>query len=397
MTALLLVAAQAWARPLAPEAEGMAPRWQGLLEELVSIDSGTQDVEGLEQVRRVLIPHFEALGFATTTTELGEGRKLLSFQVPGAKPELLLVGHLDTVFEGPGGAQPLRREGDKLMGSGVIDMKGGVVLMLDVLESLRDTGLLERVKVVLNDDEEVGSPHSKQALQQAARGIPYALVFEPGLPDGAIVSSQSGVRWLRLTVQGRGAHAGLEPERGVNACVEASHKALRLDALTSLTRGLTVNVGTLEGGSKPNIVCEQASVMVDIRYRQDADLEATLEQIERIRQEPAVFNPVLEASPTATLETVAQLPNLPPERTRRLRALARRAAASVGQQVEARHVGYGSDGNHLAEVGVELLVGLGPYGGGMHTEGEFLSLQGYARRRSFNQALIQEILSNKGE
>jgi glutamate carboxypeptidase len=156
-------------------------------------------------------------------------------------------------------------------------------------------------------------------------------------------------------------------------------------------------VGTMAGGTKPNIVCEEASLMLDVRYRQEADLVSTLKRIERIRREMTVSNPVLGVSPTATLETVAELPGLPPERTRELRELASQAAASVGQRIEARHVGYGSDGNHLAESGIELLVGLGPYGGGMHTQDEFLSLRGYARRRSLNRALIQRILSSKGE
>lgn len=396
IAALLLVTASASAEPPREE-QGMAPQWQSLLEELVNINSGTRNVAGLEQVRRALIPRFEALGFVTATTDLGEGRKLLSFQMPGATPELLLVGHLDTVFEQSGPFQRLRRQGDKLIGPSVIDMKGGVVLMLDVLSSLEDPALLRRIKVVLNDDEEIGSPASKESLKQAARGIPHALVFEPGLPDGAIVASQSGVRWLRLTVKGRGAHAGLEPELGVNACVEASHKAVRLAALTSFPRGLTVNVGTLEGGTKPNIVCEEARLTMDVRYRQQADLDATLAQIEQIRRDMKVMSPRLGTAPTATLETVAQLPSLPPERTRELRDMASRAAASVHQRIEARHVGYGSDGNHLAETGARLLVGLGPYGGGMHTEGEHLSLRGYAERRSFDRALIQTILSTKGE
>jgi glutamate carboxypeptidase len=156
-----------------------------------------------------------------------------------------------------------------------------------------------------------------------------------------------------------------------------------------------VNVGTLTGGTKPNIICEEASLMLDVRYIQEADLEIALKQIERIRKEAVVSNPTLGVSPTATLETVAELPSLPPERTRELRELAFQAAASVGQQLDARHVGYGSDGNHLAQAGLQLLVGLGPYGGGMHTEQEFLSLRGYAQRRSLNRALIQNILSSR--
>ncbi len=367
-------------------------KWESLLEEIVNINSGTGNAVGLDRVRSILIHEFEALGYTTSLINAGDQNKVLSFDFPTAQPEILFVGHLDTVFEKENPFQSFTKIGTTISGPGVIDMKGGIILMLNLLaaESLDHRS---KVRIVLNDDEETGSTHSRAILRQQAVKIKYGLVFEPGLGDGSVVTEHSGVRWLKLNVYGRAAHAGLEPEKGINACLEASYKIAKISALSEPERGLTVNVGTIEGGAKPNIVCDQASLTIDIRYRKLADLTEVLAQIETIRSHSSVFNYLLNEGTKSTIESLAELPGMPIESTYELFELAKQSASAVGIEITGRGVGYASDGNNLSETGIQLLVGVGPYGGGMHTNKEFMLTQSYAERLAWLLELTNNILT----
>ena len=212
------------------------PAWQALLEKLVNINSGTRNIDGLDANRQVLIPEFEKLGFEVTTHDLKDGHKLLSMVVPGSKPEVLLMGHIDTVFKKDSDFQKFEVRGDRIYGPGVIDMKAGIVLMLDLLKRFKNTGQLGKFIVIINDDEEIGSPYSKDLVKKLVAGVKTGLVFEPGLPGGAVVTSHSGVYWLTLSVEGKAAHAGLEPEKGINACLELSEKVVRISKLSIIPR-----------------------------------------------------------------------------------------------------------------------------------------------------------------
>lgn len=369
-----------------------ATAWQALLEKIVTINSGTQNTEGLEAVRQVLIPEFEKLGFEVAAHDLKDGHKVVSMTVPGGKPELLLMGHIDTVFKKDSPFQKFEVQGNKISGPGIVDMKAGIVLMLELLKSFEATGQLGKFMVIINDDEEIGSPYSKVMVKELTAGIGSGLIFEPGLPGGGVVTSHSGVRWMRLSVKGKASHAGLEPELGINACVELSDKAVRISKLSDASRKLSVNVGSLQGGTKPNVVCETAEATIDIRYVEDADLKKTLGELQSIADEMFVYNDVLEAAPTADLTTFAVMPSMPPERTARLYGLLEKAARKVGQQVTGRHVGYASDANLLAQSGMDLLVGLGPYGGRMHTDREYVTVSTFQERLDLTKALVDEIL-----
>jgi len=368
------------------------PEWQTLLERIVNINSGTRNIEGLEAVRQVLIPEFEKVGLAVTTHELEDSHKLLSMAVPGGRPELLLMGHIDTVFEKDSGFQQYERRGDSIYGPGVIDMKGGIVLMLELLQAYGGSDQLGKFMVLINDDEEIGSPYSKALVKELADDVPWGLVFEPGLPGGAVVTSHSGVYWLTLTVEGKAAHAGLEPQLGISACVELSDKVVRLSKLSDYDRNLSVNVGSIKGGTKPNVVCESAEAGIDIRFVEQDDLDGALAAIQTIADEMSVYNDVLGAAPTASLDTVVAIPSMPSNRTERLYGLLEIAGKKTGQDVSGRHVGYASDGNQLADIGMDLLVGLGPYGGGMHTDEERLVVSTFEERLDLSRALVEEIL-----
>ena len=371
---------------------GTAPEWQTLLERIININSGTQNAEGLDAVREILIPEFENLGLKAEVLDLGDGHKLLAMAVPGGEPELLLMGHIDTVFKQDSAFQTFEINGDRIYGPGIIDMKAGVVLILELLRTFEGTDRLKKVLVILNDDEEIGSPYSRAVVKELAADVKTGLVFEPGLPGGAVVTSHSGVRWLTLSVQGKAAHAGLEPEKGINACVELSHKAVEISKLIDYPKRLTVNVGVIEGGTKPNVVCENATAKIDMRFVEREDEKQTLAKIQDITDRHYVYNDHLAAAPTATLETIVAIPSMPGARTERLYGLLEIAGESIGQKVTGSHVGFTSDANHLADTSMDLLVGLGPYGEGMHTESEFLTISTFNERLKLTEALVKEIL-----
>jgi len=374
------------------DASPMPSHWKALLRQLVEVNTETRNTAGLERIREILVPQFQALGMQSTIIDLPEGRRILSFQTPQARPKILWVGHLDTVFSVNHTVGEYREDGDKIHGPGVIDMKSGIVLMLHLLSELKNTPYLHQIRIVLNDDEENGSRFSRSTLQELARGIPYGLVFEPGLPGGEVVIAHSGVQWLNLTVRGKSSHAGLEPELGINACIEASYKAGELAKLSDYSRGLSLNVGTIQGGTHPNVVCEQATLRLDIRYRERADLKQMLLEIMQIKEKMTVYNPILNQYPTATLDTIAELPNMPASATSLLFDRLQTTAKRIGMRVSGRPVGYASDGNHLATTGINLLVGLGPYGGGMHTNDEYLLQSSYLERFALNLNFIKSIL-----
>ena len=369
-----------------------APEWQTLLERIVNINSGTHNVEGSDAVREVLIPEFEKLGLKADVHDLGDGHKLLAMAVAGGTPELLLMGHIDTVFKMDSPFQSFEVKEERIYGPGIIDMKAGIVLILELLKVLEGTDRLEKVLVILNDDEEIGSPYSRALVKELVAGVKTGLVFEPGLPGGAVVTSHSGVRWMTLSVHGKAAHAGLEPEKGINACVELGHKAVEISRLTDYAKKLTLNVGVIEGGTKPNVVCENAEAKIDMRFVERQDEKEALVKIQDITDRQYVYNDLLQAAPSATLETIVAIPSMPGSYTERLYGLLLAAGADIGQTVTGSHVGFTSDANHLADTGMDLLVGLGPFGKGMHTESEFLTISTFDERLKLTEALIKEIL-----
>ncbi len=365
-----------------------------LLAPLVNTNTGTRNVAGLNRARSLLVPEFETLGYETTTYRLPEGRQVVSFQFPGTKPDIMLLGQIDTVFPAESPLKKLRIEGGKVFGPGVIDMKGGITLILDILARL-DTKIRRQIRIVLNDDEEIGSPFTLPTLRELAGGMRFGLVFEPGLADGALVTSQSGVVWLDLEVTGKEAHAGLEPEKGINACVELSHKVVSLAALTDYKRTLTVNTGVLRGGTKPNVVCKEALARIDVRYVDPQDLETLMQRIREIAMRMTVRNPDSTIGLSAKLKEIVTLPSLTSKNTSLMYEETRKAAQRLGQTITGRHVGYASNANQLADTGVELLVGLGPYGGGMHTDQEFMSIAAYEKRLQLGIELIRSLTRSR--
>lgn len=341
------------------------------LRTLVEMESPT-DVPGSQApVQEVLRGALTELGFAV---KLHRGRRTGGFLVARPRqrrrgaPYQLLVGHTDTVWPvGTLESMPVRLEGGRLAGPGVFDMKAGLTLMVFALRALRDSGvrLPAEPVLLLNADEEVGSPESGAAVRRLARGACRAFVAEPAFgPSGMLKTERKGVGSYTVHIHGRAAHAGLDPASGASAVQELARVVQRLHALTDLGRGLTVNVGVVEGGTRANVVAARARAEVDVRVR-------TAEDARRVESAILALQPETRGV-TLTVEVGKAIPPL--ERTPRNRRLweqARREGARLGMELGETAVGGASDGS-VTSLHTATLDGVGAVGDGAHAAHEHI-------------------------
>jgi len=356
--------ALAW---LAGERDAMT----GFLGELVERNSYTGNAAGVAAVASVVDARLRRAGLETETIPSARFGPHLAFRGPAGGAAVFLVGHTDTVFP-PGTFETWRVDGDRASGPGAFDMKGGVVVLLWALEAARRAGLLGRVPVagMLVADEEVGSPESQPLLAARVRGASCALVLESGRAGDRVVTRRKGVAALRAVAHGVAAHAGNEPEKGRSAIWALARFVDRAQGLTDPSRGLSVNVGTIQGGTSKNTVPEEARCEIDLRYETPEDggrLEAALAGAAR---EAALPGTRIELERTARREPLV--------RTEASAALAREygacAAASGLGSGEAPLVGGGSDACTTAAAGIPSIDGLGARGSGYHTREEEVDL-----------------------
>lgn len=372
---------------------GLPEKWKNLLQQVVEVNSSTSHPEGVDKVRGILIPEFEKLGFTTKVIELKDQHKVLYFSLPESKPQVLMIGHVDTVFEKESEFQKFSEDNFSVKGPGVNDMKGGILMMLMILEEIKSLGLLNSMAVVLNDDEEIGSPFSASTLKEIARGIPVGLVYEPTLTSPEhVTTTQAGVEWLEIKVKGQASHAGAEHEKGINACVELAHKISLMPELTDYKKHLTINPGVIQGGTKPNVVCEEASVKIDVRFVDDQDLKKLREKLFKIVRRSRVTNKLLKRGTESNLVEIVHIPSLPHQSTDVLFQMGEKVAQEMGFKLKREHMGGASDANQLAPTGMKLLAGLGPWGTGAHSTNEIANKASFETRKVFSVKLIQEIL-----
>lgn len=362
-----------------------------LLKRLVEQPSCSREPEDVESAARILDEVADAIGLLVSKHPDPGGRFAdhRVYETPAAGEVercLTLVGHVDTVFPRSMGFFGFRREGDTALGPGVLDMKSGLTSIFMALAALGERDALP-LRVVVVSDEEVGSPSSSALYRQLAPRTSAALVFEAGRAEDAIVIARKGTGAFVATVEGRSAHSGLAHADGVNAIAALAHIVPRIEALTDYGRGVTLNVGLIEGGTSTNTVPARARCQIDARFTEPEDGEA-LE--ERLR------DAVLNAEPPGRLATAKislegsfhRPPMVATPASRRLLSRYAHHAAAVGLgSAEAPLQGGGSDANLLAALGVPCIDGLGPEGSGIHGTEERCSL-GSLRRRTVALALF---------
>ncbi len=375
------------------------PGYLADLEGLVNIDCGSYTKPGVDAVGRWVADALRELGAdveVVPNEELGDtvvGR----FTGDAEGSSALLIGHMDTVFDAGTVAQrPFRVDGGRALGPGVTDMKSGLLAGIYALRALREEHVARHgggpdaawlpfrsLVFVANPDEEIGSPASSPVIRRYAAESDLALVLECARANGDIVSSRKGVADLHIRINGRAAHAGVEPEKGRSAVLEAAHKILALHALNGRWPGVTVNAGVVEGGTRPNVVAERALLKTDLR----AVTRESMEEAEAAIREIAASSTVAEV--TAVVEEHGRhWPMEKLDRSTRLVEHAQAIAGRLGVSLQDASTGGASDANTTSGMGLPTLDGLGPVGGNDHSPAEYLELDSVVPRVTLLAALL---------
>lgn len=350
-----------------------------LLSDLVSIDSGTANIDGVEAMA-TRIEEFLRQSNLVPSSVSGPGYGPgLRVELPGSNggKSVLLMGHLDTVFPaGEAARRPLAIAGGKAHGPGVADMKAGLVMNSFVLAAFRACGGNARPLVGLyTSDEEVGSPAYRPIIEREARNAAYAFNSEPGRVSGNVVTARRGGVFMRLTIRGKAAHSGIDIRAGVSAIDELAHKILALHALTDFEADVIVNVGVAFGGQSVNTTAPTAEALVDLRFGDFADRDRLM----------AAISAIVERSWTAGSSTGLEItgefvPLVVTPASAKLFRLYQSAARDLGFAVEAEATGACADSGFAAAMGATTLCGLGPVGGNAHSPDEYVQIDTMAPR-----------------
>ena len=369
------------------------PGYLSDLERLVNIDCGSYTPDGVNQVADLVVERLTAMGADVSRTGGGAAPDrrhlgdLVVGRLDGSGPRLLLIGHMDTVFEpGTAAARPFRIDGDRAHGPGVSDMKGGLLAGLTALSALSAAGHRPSVTFVANPDEEIGSPFSGPHIRTLAADHDAALVLECARANGDIVSARKGIADLDVVIRGRAAHAGVEPEKGRSAILAAARMVEQLHGLNGRWPTVSCNVGVITGGTRPNVVPDACRIEVDLRAGSVAEFAQAEQVLREIVARPGV------ADTTGALTVVASHP--PMEKsgaTQRLVDLAQTLAGELGFAVRDAATGGASDANTTAAAGLPTLDGLGPIGGDDHAPAEWLDLASVVPRTSLLAGLLLRI------
>jgi glutamate carboxypeptidase len=363
------------------------------LEEMVNVDCGSYSPDGVNAIADLCERRFRDHGWEVErrphdgSPRLGD---LVIGRLRGAGgPNVLLVGHMDTVFDdGTVAERPFRIEGDHGHGPGVSDMKAGLLAGFFATQVLQDVGFdaFGTITYVCNPDEEIGSPFSGPVIRELAPQHDAALVLEGARANGDIVSSRKGITDITITIEGRAAHAGVEPEKGRNAILQAAHTILALQGLNDRWPGVTCNVGVVSGGTRSNVVAERCELNVDLRSPEEATLEEAEAEIRRICADPVVPNVRIFVD-----EHGWHRPMEKGEGARRLVDIAVGAASELGFELRDASTGGASDANTTSSAGTPTIDGLGPVGGDDHGPGEWVDLTTVVPRIALLAAIVSRI------
>lgn len=400
MTLVLLGSASAgYVNPVLERAQAERPAFMDSWQELVEIDSGTGDEQGLAKIESILVDRLKALG-ADVTAEPAAGEVVGSNIVgtlkgTGEKNFLLMV-HYDTVFtKGDAAKRPFRVEDDKVHGPGVSDAKGGIATILHSLAMLKDLGFDQygTITVLFNPDEEKGSMGSREKIADLARQQDYVFSYEPPNTDAVTVAT-NGINYVFLDVKGRSSHAGSAPEEGRNAIIELAHQLLQLDDLGDPDKGTTLNWTIVKGGTKRNIIPDSASAEGDMRYSEIGEYDRVLSEAKKIIEDRLIDDTAVDFR----IER-GRPPSPRNEASLALAALADTIYQDTGRDLDAIAMRFGTDAGYAYNPGREapaVLETMGVVGGGLHSAEEFADATSVVPRLYLTTRMIMDLSRAEG-
>ena len=362
-----------------------------LIRQFVECESPSNDQAAVTRFTDLLIESTRDIDTATRVSSSKFGPHVrLEFSLPGKKSggQILMLGHSDTVWPlGTISQMPFKEENGRLWGPGVLDMKAGLAFAIYAARMLRDLDrpIERRLVLLCVSDEEVGSESSRTVTEGEARNSAAVLVLEPGTGlTGKLKTSRKGVGDYKIEVRGRASHAGVDFTSGASAIIELCRQVEAVAKFTDLDRGVTVNPGVIQGGTRTNVVAAQAAAEIDLRVKVMSDADALDRKFHGLRP----FDSRCELIVTGGL-------NRPPmERTAHVERLFRKAEAvarNLGVKLEESETGGGSDGNFTAALGIPTLDGLGAVGEGAHALNESILIERMADRIALLAGLLREL------
>src|SRR5690348_3328893 len=363
-----------------------------LLERMVRIESPSNEKAAVDRMGALIAAEWKLRGgrvsILRNRLQGDHIRAEISLSREKASGQILVLGHLDTVYPiGTLRKTLFRISSGRVFGPGTFDMKGGLAIALASMDALRAMRIAPRSRIVFlwTSDEEIGSGSSRQAIEAEARKSKAVFVLEPAFgKDGRLKTQRKGVGEAEIIVSGRSAHAGIDPESGVNAVHELALQISRLREFNNPRRGITVQANVVNGGTASNVVPERASAQIDLRVARVSDVSALNRKLRALR-------PILRG---AKIEVKGGVNRPPMERTpesRRLFSLAQNLAREIGFKLGEAATGGGSDGNFTAALGVPTLDGLGAVGEGAHSPRECVVLRALPQRAALLASLLASL------
>jgi glutamate carboxypeptidase len=360
---------------------------------LVRLESPSTDKAAADRCGGALAERLRTLGAQVEQVPQQERGNHVRAEFGGEGPPILLLGHFDTVWSvGQLARMPIHEEEGRLYGPGVFDMKAGIGVAMLAVRALHEAPTVStrpRVVMLWTSDEEVGSGTSRAIIEEEARRSRAVLVLEPSLPGGAAKTTRKGCGDFVITVHGVSAHAGIDPARGANAIHELARQIVAIGSLQDVGRGVSVNVTVVSGGSRTNVIPEEARAHVDVRAPSAAEAHRVEDAMRRLTPGNA----------GTRVEVSGGFSRPPLERTAevaRLYERARTVAARLGRELNEGGTGGGSDGNFTAALGVPTLDGLGPQGDGAHALQEHVVMSDLPWRGAFLASLLADLSHERG-
>jgi glutamate carboxypeptidase len=394
---LMVLAADQTSKTIFDQAEAQRSSYLKTLEQLVSIDTGTGQEEGITKVQAILVDRLKALGADVSVTPASPsiGSNIIGTIKGTGQARFLLMVHYDTVF-GPGTAakRPFRADEGRAYGPGVADAKGGVAMILHSLQLLKEQNFKQfgTITVLFNPDEETGSAGSKAVIADLARKHDYVFSYEP--PDKeAVTVATNGINAVHLSVKGKASHAGSAPEEGRNAVIEMGHQLVRLKDLGNPAKGTTVNWTIVSGGDKRNIIPASAVAEGDMRYSDLSEYGRVLSEGTKLIQEKLIPDTEVTFRIDKGRPPLVKNPG-----SEQLAEQARRLYSAIGRNLEPVAMRFGTDAGYAYVPGESkpaILETMGVVGAGLHSPEEYIELSSISPRLYLTVSMITA-LSEKG-